>query len=141
MDIIRNPYAIVALGGYGRSEQCLHSDIDLLVLFEKKIPAQADALIREMIYPLWDIGMEVGYATRSLKECLRLAADDYDILTPILDARFICGMSPLFSTLMDRIARDGYQEEIPQNHSSGLSRKTTIVMSISGIRPTCWSPI
>ena len=103
MEINRNPYAIIALGGYGRSEQCIHSDVDLLVLFEKKIPRQADALIREMIYPLWDIGMEVGYATRSLKECLRLAADDFDILTPILDARFICGMSPLYSTLMDRM--------------------------------------
>jgi [protein-PII] uridylyltransferase len=103
MEISRNPYAIIALGGYGRSEQCLHSDIDLLVLFEKKIPSQADALIREMIYPLWDIGMEVGYATRSLKECLQLAAGDYDILTPILDARFICGMSPLFSALMHKL--------------------------------------
>lgn len=103
MDISRNPYAIIALGGYGRSEQCIHSDVDLLVLFEKKIPAQADALIREMIYPLWDIGMDVGYATRSLKECLQLAADDYDILTPILDARFVCGMSPLFSALMEKL--------------------------------------
>ena len=46
MDIIRNPYAIIALGGYGRSEQCIRSDVDLLVLFEKKIPRQADALIR-----------------------------------------------------------------------------------------------
>jgi [protein-PII] uridylyltransferase len=103
MEISRNPYAVIALGGYGRSEQCIHSDIDLLVLFEKKIPAQADALIREMIYPLWDIGMEVGYATRSLKECLQLAASDYDILTPILDARFICGMSPLFSALTHKL--------------------------------------
>ena len=103
MEISRNPYAIIALGGYGRSEQCIHSDIDLLVLFEKKIPDQADALIREMIYPLWDIGMEVGYATRSLKECLNLAATDYDILTPILDARFICGMSPLFTSLISKL--------------------------------------
>ena len=103
MEISRNPYAIIALGGYGRSEQCIASDIDLLVLFEKKIPGRADALIREMIYPLWDIGLEVGYATRSLKECLRLASGDYEILTPILDARFVCGMSPLFTSLMNRL--------------------------------------
>jgi len=103
MEINKNPYAIVALGGYGREEQCLHSDVDLLFLFSKRIPAEAENLIREMIYPLWDIGMDVGYATRSLKECLSLAAKDLNILTPILDARFICGMSMLYSELMSRL--------------------------------------
>ncbi|MCK7509775.1 MAG: DUF294 nucleotidyltransferase-like domain-containing protein [Desulfobacterales bacterium] len=82
MEINKNPYAIVALGGYGREEQSLHSDVDLLFLFGKRIPPEAENLIREMIYPLWDIGMDVGYATRSLKECLSLAAKDLNVLTP-----------------------------------------------------------
>jgi [protein-PII] uridylyltransferase len=109
MEINKNPYAIVALGGYGREEQCIHSDVDLLFLFAKRVPSDAENLIREMIYPLWDIGMEVGYATRSVKECLTLAASDLNILTPLLDARFICGMSMLVSDLMaqlrDRVVR------------------------------------
>ena len=100
MEINKNPYAIVALGGYGREEQSLHSDVDLLFLFGKRVPAEAENLIREMIYPLWDIGMDVGHATRSIKECLALAANDLNVLTPILDARFICGMSILYSELM-----------------------------------------
>ena len=33
MDISKNPYTIIALGGYGREEQCIHSDVDLLFLF------------------------------------------------------------------------------------------------------------
>jgi [protein-PII] uridylyltransferase len=103
MEINKNPYAIVALGGYGREEQSLHSDVDLLFLFGKRIPADAENLIREMIYPLWDIGMDVGYATRSLKECLSLASKDLNVLTPVMDARFICGMSMLYSELMSRI--------------------------------------
>ena len=65
IDFIRNPYAMIALGGYGRQEQCLHSDVDLLFLFEKKVPDLAEGLIQEMVYPLWDLGLEVGYATRS----------------------------------------------------------------------------
>lgn len=103
MEIARNPYAIVALGGYGRTDQCVHSDVDLLILFEKKVPASAEALIQEIVYPLWDIGLDVGHATRSLKECVSLAGKDYDILTPLLDARFVCGMSNLYSHLMGQL--------------------------------------
>jgi len=103
MQINKNPYAIIALGGYGREEQSIHSDVDLLFLFAKRVPTDAENLIREMIYPLWDIGMDVGYATRSVKECLTLAASDLNILTPLLDARFICGMSMLFSDLMSQL--------------------------------------
>jgi [protein-PII] uridylyltransferase len=103
MDISKNPYAIIALGGFGREEQCIHSDVDLLFLFKKKVPAAAEGLIQEMVYPLWDIGLDVGYATRSLKECIALASKDFEILTPILDARFICGWSLLYSDLMDQV--------------------------------------
>jgi [protein-PII] uridylyltransferase len=105
MDISKNPYAIIALGGYGREEQCIHSDVDLLFLFKKKVPAAAEGLIQEMVYPLWDIGLDVGYATRSLKECVSLASGDFEILTPVLDARFICGWSLLYSDLMDQVRR------------------------------------
>ena len=103
MDISKNPYAIVALGGYGREEQCLHSDVDLLFLFKKNVPVEAENLIQEMVYPLWDIGLDVGYATRSVKECITLAGKDFEVLTPILDARFICGWSLIYSDLMDQL--------------------------------------
>ena len=105
MDLVKNPYAIIALGGYGRREQCLASDVDLLFLFGKKIPASADDLIREMIYPLWDMGIEVGHATRSVAECVTMAARDFDVFTPLLDARFICGISPLYSELVARLGK------------------------------------
>ena len=96
-----NPYAIIALGGYGRREQCVFSDIDLLFLFRKSVPAEAGDLIREIVYPLWDLGLEVGYTTLSLKESLHKARNDYEMLIPLLDARFICGMSLLFSELTE----------------------------------------
>ena len=105
MDMIRNPYAIIALGGYGRQEQCIHSDIDLLFLFKKQVPPAAEELIREVVYPLWDIGFDVGYATRSLKECLQIAGRDYEVLTSLLDARFICGASLLYSDLLEDLRK------------------------------------
>ena len=103
MDIRKNPYAIIALGGYGREEQCIHSDVDLLFLFKKKVPREAENLVQEIIYPLWDIGLDVGYATRSLKECLALAGKDYETLTPMLDARFVSGWSLLYANLVEEL--------------------------------------
>ena len=105
MGMEKNPYAIIALGGYGRSEQHIHSDVDLLFLFEKFIPDEAEDLIREVVYPLWDMGIEVGHATRTLKECVKLARQDIEVLTSILDARFICGMSLLYSALMEQLRK------------------------------------
>lgn len=105
MDFIANPYAIIALGGYGRAEQCVHSDVDLLFLFRKQVPPAAEELIREIVYPLWDLKIEVGYATRSIEESLTLAGEDYEILTSILDARFICGSSDVFARLREQFRR------------------------------------
>jgi len=126
MGINKNPYAMIALGGYGRLEQCIHSDVDLLFLFEKHVPDQAGELIREVVYPLWDIGLDVGHATRSMKECIGLALKDFEVLTSILDARFICGMSPLYSTLMEqlrnKIARKKSKKTIKQLIESNYAR-------------------
>ncbi|RPH50897.1 MAG: [protein-PII] uridylyltransferase [Desulfobacteraceae bacterium] len=103
MAIDKNPFSIIALGGYGREEQCIHSDVDLLFLFREKVPENAVQLIKEVVYPLWDIGLDVGHATRSLKECINIAEKDYQVLTSLLDARFVCGMSLLYSDLMEQL--------------------------------------
>ncbi len=101
--ISKKPYALIALGGYGRGEQCVHSDVDILILFNKKIPAEAEELVREIIYPLWDIGFEVGHATRTVEECVSLASTNLEVLTSLLDARFICGMSNLFAEMVEML--------------------------------------
>ncbi len=104
MNIYKKPYAMIALGGYGRQEQCVRSDVDLLFLFEKNVPVEAEELIREMIYPLWDLGLEVGHGTRSMRESIKLAGKELDVFTAMLDARFICGMSPLYTEMMERLS-------------------------------------
>lgn len=100
LGLVRNPYAIVAIGGYGRGEQCLRSDVDILFLFEKNVPTAADELIREIVYPLWDAGYEIGHATRSLSECVKMARSDLEVLTSLLDARIVSGQSHLYLRLM-----------------------------------------
>jgi [protein-PII] uridylyltransferase len=106
LSIIKNPYALIALGGYGRAEQCFHSDIDLLVLFKNTVPDETEDLIREMVYPLWDIGFEVGQATRTIADCVEIADKDIEVFTSLLDARLVCGFSPLYTNLMQEIRRN-----------------------------------
>jgi len=96
-----SPFAMIALGGYGRKEQCIHSDIDLLILFEKKVPLEVEAFVQELLYPLWDNGFEVGYAVRSIDECIEMGFDRFDILTTFLDARFICGASLIYTSFLE----------------------------------------
>lgn len=103
MGITKNPYAIIALGGYGRKEQCVHSDVDILFLFKKDVPQKTEALIKEIIFPLWDIGLDIGHGTRSIKECISLAGKDFEVLMSLLDARFICGMSLIYSEMVNQL--------------------------------------
>jgi len=99
----RSSFSIVAVGGYGRSELCVRSDIDLLLLFASRIPDEAKSLVQEILFPLWDMGFDLGYAVRTVKDCVALAKKDFEVLTSLLDARFIGGDSPLFLKMVESI--------------------------------------
>jgi [protein-PII] uridylyltransferase len=100
-----HPFALIAVGGYGRRDLCVHSDIDILILFKKKIPGQAKALAEELFFPLWDLGLELGYGVRTIKDCLSLSKDDFEVLTSLIDIRFICGDSPLYLNLTEELEK------------------------------------
>jgi [protein-PII] uridylyltransferase len=101
----KKPFALVALGGYGRRDLCIHSDIDVLILFESKVPSSAKRLAEDFFYPLWNLGLDLGHAMRGIKDCLSLASENFEALTSLMDARFICGDSPLYLALMERLER------------------------------------
>ncbi|MFP3929182.1 MAG: [protein-PII] uridylyltransferase [Desulfobacteraceae bacterium] len=96
-------FSFVAVGGYGRKELCVCSDVDLMILFLRGIPEQAKDLIRETLFPLWDLGLEIGYSVRTIKDCVQLSRRDFEVLTSLLDARFIGGDSQLFLRLLERM--------------------------------------
>lgn len=101
----RTPFAFLAVGGYGRGELSLHSDIDVLILFGQKIPGSAKGLTEEIFYPLWDLGLDLGYGTRTIKDCIKLSRDDFEVLTSMMDARFLCGDSLLFLDLVESLQK------------------------------------
>ena len=98
--------AIVATGGYGRGVLAAGSDIDLLFLLPYKQTAWGESIAEAILYCLWDMGLKVGHATRSVSECIRQAKADMTIRTAVLEARFLLGDIKLFDEL-DRALRQG----------------------------------
>ncbi|NDV00106.1 [protein-PII] uridylyltransferase [Pseudoroseicyclus tamaricis] len=98
--------AIVAVGGYGRGEMAPHSDVDLLFLTPHKMTPWAESLIESMLYLLWDLKLKIGHASRTIKDCLRLAREDYTIRTTLLETRHLVGDPELTEELTRRLRRD-----------------------------------
>ena len=101
--MVSHPYALIALGSYGRKELSIHSDLALMFLFGSTLPPEAGDLIKEFIYPLWDRGFEITPVTRTFEECVSEASGNTDVLVSLLDGRVICGMSYLFSDVCETL--------------------------------------
>ncbi|WP_293372161.1 [protein-PII] uridylyltransferase [Nevskia sp.] len=93
--------ALIAVGGYGRGELLPHSDIDLLVLFDEAALDAAKSRLENFFAFLWDIGLDVGSAVRSVPQCAELAATDVTVITNLTEARPLIGDLSLFAALTD----------------------------------------
>ena len=96
--------SVVAVGGYGRGELAPHSDVDLLFLLPNKPTPWIEQVVEYVLYMLWDTGLTIGHATRSLGECIRRARRDVTIRTALLEARCVTGDEALYGALRRRFA-------------------------------------
>ena len=98
--------AIIATGGYGRGLLAPYSDVDLLFLLPYKQTPWGESVVEYMLYLLWDLGLKVGHATRTVEQSLKLARADLTIRTALLDSRLILGDGPLFEELTTRFRNE-----------------------------------
>jgi len=92
--------ALLAVGGFGRGELSPYSDIDILFLYPgngAKDAAQVNDIVQDILYVLWDIGFQVGHATRTMPELVTQANGDLRTKTSLLEARYLCGDEALFA--------------------------------------------
>ncbi|HEX5327245.1 MAG TPA: [protein-PII] uridylyltransferase [Acetobacteraceae bacterium] len=94
--------SVAATGGYGRGTLAPFSDIDLLFLTPHEPAPHTLRVVEYMLYFLWDLGLKVGHATRSVAECLSEGARDATIRTSLLDARHLAGEAELFAHFHDQ---------------------------------------
>ncbi len=115
--------AIVATGGYGRGLLAPGSDIDLLFLLPYKQTAWGEQVAEGILYCLWDLGLKVGHATRSIDECIRQAKADMTIRTAILESRFLLGDRKLFDELVTRFDKSVVQSTAPEFVAAKLAER------------------
>ena len=97
---------LVAVGGYGRGQLAPYSDVDLLFLSSYKQTSWGEQVVEHLYYLLWDTGLKVGHATRSIDESIYFAKNDITIRTALLESRFVAGDRALFKALRRRFYKN-----------------------------------
>jgi [protein-PII] uridylyltransferase len=112
--------ALVAIGGYGRAELNPFSDIDFMFLHEGQVVAgnkplpHLSKLVDGILYPLWDISLKVGYSVRSVEDAVKVAQEDMQSKTSLIEARLVTGSEALFRKLQKTVLAkcvEGYESE------------------------------
>jgi [protein-PII] uridylyltransferase len=112
---------LMAVGGYGRAELAPHSDIDLLLLYSASKKEDLPPLVEKILYPLWDLGLDVSCSSRSISECLKMAQSDLHIKTSLIDGRYLDGEYEFFRSLYDLVMREVLHRKI-RNFAVALAK-------------------
>ncbi|MFN3944240.1 MAG: [protein-PII] uridylyltransferase [Allosphingosinicella sp.] len=93
---------LMAVGGYGRGEMALHSDVDIAFVTPWKPVGWTEQAIEALLYLFWDLGLKVGHSSRSVDELIRIAGQDHTVRTAVLEARYVWGEERLFDEVQRR---------------------------------------
>ena len=105
--------AVMAIGGYGRGEMALHSDVDLLFLTSENRSDWVGNVIENVLYLLWDLKLKVGQSVRSIKDCIYLAKEDLTIKTAMLESRLVWGDSTIAESMHSRLWKEVFKNSGP----------------------------
>lgn len=97
------PVTMIALGSYGREQLCVHSDIDLMIVFEEVGGYNHKALIEKILYILWDMGLKLGHRVHDVNELLEVSNTDITIKTALIESRFIEGSRFVWTKVQNSI--------------------------------------
>ena len=101
--VLEEGVCAIAVGGFARREMSIHSDVDLLVLYREELTPYLGFIAERLQYWLWDAGLRIGCATRTLEQTVELGREDVTVRTAVLTARFLCGDGEFFHVFADRI--------------------------------------
>ena len=108
---VANPTAserllLLAVGGYGRGEMALHSDVDIAFVTPWKDIPWVENVVESILYLLWDLGLKVGQSVRTVDEVIRVSQSDHTVETAMLEARYVWGDEVLFEEVQARFWKE-----------------------------------
>jgi len=119
--------SLVAVGGYGRSELLPGSDIDLMILLDRKPDRERQQQLSGFLTFLWDIGLEVGHSVRTVRDCVREGKADITVMTTMIESRLIIGNGDLYGKFQQAIgpgkiwsARKFFEGKLEEQHNRHL---------------------
>ncbi|MEE3232882.1 MAG: [protein-PII] uridylyltransferase [Candidatus Latescibacterota bacterium] len=111
-----NGIAVIAVGGFGRREMSFYSDVDLMFLMGKSYDPKNN-YISEILHVLWDFHLDIGYSSRTISEALKLAKEDIESCTAMMDGRLLVGDEEAFSDFYEKLYLN-----VPNNLPEKLNR-------------------
>lgn len=103
--IATDDVVLVAHGGYGRREMAPYSDLDLMLLYNQGSLSQVSPLARELVQDLSDLGLDLGFSLRSVRQAIQMAPKDPIIFTSLLESRCLAGSDKQFERFVHRFRR------------------------------------
>lgn len=139
------PLGLVALGSYGREQLCVHSDIDLMIVY-KEIPGyNLKEMIEKILYILWDTGLKLGHRVHTVDELYEVSKTDITIKTALIESRFIEGSHFIWTetqNIINHIRHDNIKEFIElkleeqeiKHHKFPLTMEPNLKEGVGGFR-------
>jgi [protein-PII] uridylyltransferase len=140
--------ALIAVGGYGRGELNLCSDIDILILLPKSEATPWQSHLERFLTFMWDIGLEVGHSVRTIDDCQRESAADVSVATTLIESRLLTGPETLFDAMRRALApervwltRDFFEAKVAEQtarhhryHDTAYNLEPNVKSSPGGLR-------
>ena len=127
-------FGLMAVGGYGRGELAPHSDIDLLFVMPEQAAKKQEPVIEFLLYLLWDMGLTVGHASRTIRQNLSAADEDITICTSLLEMRPIGGDSEVADKMMAAFSKWLGRQPAAPFLSAKLEERETRITRTGGTR-------
>ncbi len=140
--------ALIAVGGYGRGELNLCSDIDIMILLPKSESTPWQSNLERFLTFMWDIGLEVGHSVRTIDDCQRESAADVSVATTMIEARLLTGPEQLLEAMRRALApervwptRDFFEAKVAEQtarhhryHDTAYNLEPNVKSSPGGLR-------
>ncbi|NYF97200.1 hypothetical protein [Janibacter cremeus] len=104
----REGVGLAAVGSLARGWSGPLSDLDLVLLHDgRSLPAdELERVAERLWYPVWDSGLSLDHAVRSVAQCRAVAGDDLSAATGLLELSLVAGDPVVVDTARDGVGRD-----------------------------------